>query len=226
MCETTFDIWRTLEITHKGTSRVKDSKVNLLLHDFELFRMTPSETISDMYTRFTDVVNSLKSLGKCFSNFELTNKILRFLPKSWDPKVIAIQETKNLNDFSLKELIGSLMTYKMSFFEHLEHDEHMNHLLKNKKDLEHRTNECHLSDDSSDEDNEGIELLMNLNKFIKQKSKIDNELERRKRSKKKKKKKKACKEESSREEAKWALTIFDNEVRNSPKLLLPYFEIT
>ncbi|CAL9075551.1 unnamed protein product, partial [Musa textilis] len=47
-CETAFDIWRTLEITHEGTSRVKDSKVNLLLHDFELFRMTPSETIDDM----------------------------------------------------------------------------------------------------------------------------------------------------------------------------------
>ena len=37
MCETTFDIWHTLEITHKGTTRVKDSKVNFLMHDFELF---------------------------------------------------------------------------------------------------------------------------------------------------------------------------------------------
>ncbi|CAL9093986.1 unnamed protein product [Musa textilis] len=177
-----------------------------------------------MYTRFTDVVNSLKSLGKCFSNFKLTNKILRSLLKSWDAKVTAIQETKNLNDFSLEELIGSLMTYEMSFFEHLEHDEHMNHLLKNKKDLEHRTNECHLSDDSSDEDNDDIEhITMNVNKFIKQKLKSTNELERRKRPKKKKK---GCKEESSKEEAKWALTVFDNEVRNSPKLFLPYFKIT
>ncbi|CAL9098250.1 unnamed protein product, partial [Musa textilis] len=40
------------------------------------------------------------------------------------------------------------------------------------------------------------------------------------------KKKKGCKEESSKEETKWALTVFDNEVRNSPKLFLPYFEIT
>ncbi|CAL9075101.1 unnamed protein product, partial [Musa textilis] len=92
----------------------------------------------------------------------------------------------------------------MSFFEHLEHNEHMNHLLKNKKDLEHRTNECHLSDDSSDEDIEHI--TMNINKFIKQKLKSTNELERRKRPKKKKK---GYKEESSKEEAKWALTVFD-----------------
>ena len=36
-CETAHDIWHTLEITHEGTSRVKDSKVNILMHDFELF---------------------------------------------------------------------------------------------------------------------------------------------------------------------------------------------
>ena len=52
LCKTTFDIWHTFEITHKGTSRVKDSKINLLICDFELFRMKSSETIGDMYTRF------------------------------------------------------------------------------------------------------------------------------------------------------------------------------
>ena len=44
-CETAFDIWHTLEITHEGTSKVKDSKINFLMHDFELFHMKPSETI-------------------------------------------------------------------------------------------------------------------------------------------------------------------------------------
>lgn len=90
ICETTFDIWHTLKVTHEGTSRVNESKINLLVHTYELFRMKPSETIGDMYTRFTDVVNSLKGLGKSFSDFELVNKILRSLPKSWDPKVMVI----------------------------------------------------------------------------------------------------------------------------------------
>ena len=34
ICEMVFDIWHTLEITHEGTSRVKDSKINILMHDF------------------------------------------------------------------------------------------------------------------------------------------------------------------------------------------------
>ena len=75
-CETTFDIWHTLEITHEGISRVKDSKINILNHDFELFRMEPSETVGNIYTRFTDFINSLRALGKSFSNFELMNKVL------------------------------------------------------------------------------------------------------------------------------------------------------
>ncbi|CAL9079475.1 unnamed protein product [Musa textilis] len=216
-CETTFDIWRTLKIMHEGTSRIIDSKVNLLLHDFELFRMTPSETIDDMYTRFTDVVNSLKSLGKSFSSFDLVNKILRSLPKEWDPKITAIQESKNLNDYSLEELIGSLMTYEMTLLKHDEHDEHLNHLLKNKKVFELRTREYHLSDDSNDEDNEeDFEPLIDLNKFIKQKSKINNKLEQRNRPMKKKK--------AHQEEANYALMGFDNEVSNLTSL--NYFEIT
>ena len=151
--------------------------------------MQPSETIGDMYTRFTDVVNNPRVLGKSFSNFDLVSKILRSLPKRWDSKITAIQETKDLNIFPLEELIDSLMTYEMV---HNIHDE-QNHLPKNRKDLELRTNEYHLSDDSSDEDNDELELrTLNLNKFIKQKSKIDNELEQRKWPKKRK----ATKDES------------------------------
>ena len=185
--------------------------------------MEPSETIGDMYTRFTDVVNSLRALGKCFLDFELVNKILRSLSKKWDSKVTAIQEAKNLNNLPLEELIGSLMTYEIVHNTHDEHDE-QSHFPKNKKDLELRTNEYHLSDDSSDEDIDELELrTLTLNKFIKQKSKMNNELERRKRPKKRK----APKDESRTskcETANWALTGFDYKVSNST--LLNYFEIT
>ena len=82
ICKMAYDIWHILEITHEGTSRIKESKINLLVHSYKSFRMKPSETIGNMYTRFTDAINGLKALGKSFSNFELVNKILRSLPKS------------------------------------------------------------------------------------------------------------------------------------------------
>ena len=94
ICEMTFDIWHTLEITHEGTNRVKDSKINFLMHDFELFQMKLNETIIYIYTHFTDVVNSLKSLGKYFSNLKLVNKVLRSLSKTWNSKVRLLKNKK------------------------------------------------------------------------------------------------------------------------------------
>ena len=214
LCETAFDIWRTLEITHEGTSRVKDSKVNILLHDFELFHMKPSETVVDMYTRFTDVVNGLKSLGKSFSDFELVNKVLRSLSKTWDSKVTAIQESKNLNQFPLEELIGSLITYEMTCNAR---EELENHLPKNRKDLGHRTFEDHSSISSSDGE-------------LKMKRKLKSKKNGTTCFKRKKKNKNWDESSSSEEEkvnkskaANYALTAYNDEVIEIP---LIYFEIT
>ena len=69
--------------------------------------MSDKETIMDMYTRFTHITNELKSLGKSFTTEELVRKILRFLPQSWEAKVTAIQEAKDMKKISLDELIGN-----------------------------------------------------------------------------------------------------------------------
>ncbi|GAV80484.1 zf-CCHC domain-containing protein/UBN2 domain-containing protein, partial [Cephalotus follicularis] len=55
-------------------------------HEYELFVMHGNECISDMFSRFTTMINALKNLGKSYSNQELVRKILRRLPKSWTPK--------------------------------------------------------------------------------------------------------------------------------------------
>ncbi|GAV82936.1 UBN2 domain-containing protein, partial [Cephalotus follicularis] len=62
------------------------AKQIMLVHEYELFMMHNDECISDMFTRFTTIINSLKNLGKSYSNQELVRKILRCLPKSWTPK--------------------------------------------------------------------------------------------------------------------------------------------
>ena len=43
----------TLQVTHEGTSKVKESKISVLVHRFELFKMEENKTISKMVTRFT-----------------------------------------------------------------------------------------------------------------------------------------------------------------------------
>jgi len=57
-------IWQILQVTHEGTNKVKKSKISVLVHRFELFKMKENETILEIITRFTDITNSLASLGK------------------------------------------------------------------------------------------------------------------------------------------------------------------
>src|SRR3954463_1789779 len=67
-CKTAHDIWHILEVSHEGTSIVKESKISVLVHKFELFTMNEGESIKDMYTKFTDITNSLIGLGKTYSS--------------------------------------------------------------------------------------------------------------------------------------------------------------
>ena len=94
------------KITHEGTNQVKKSKINLLVHNYELFSMKENETIVEMITRFTDIVNGLEALGKTYKESEKVMKILRFFPSKWHTKVTAIQEAKDLTKLPMEELIG------------------------------------------------------------------------------------------------------------------------
>jgi len=71
----------TLQVTHEGTTDVKRSRINTLIHEYEFFRMNQNETIQDMQKRFTHIVNHLASLGNIFPNEDFINKVLRCLSR-------------------------------------------------------------------------------------------------------------------------------------------------
>ncbi|GAV68062.1 UBN2 domain-containing protein, partial [Cephalotus follicularis] len=66
-----------------------------------------------MYARFNDIINALKGLGKVYPNDELARKILKYLSKSWEPKVTAIEEANDLSTLPLEDLLRSLMTHEL-----------------------------------------------------------------------------------------------------------------
>lgn len=60
-CKISNYIWDTLEVTHECTNQVKEAKIDILTHQYDLFKMKSDETIKDMYTRFTNIKNGFKS---------------------------------------------------------------------------------------------------------------------------------------------------------------------
>ena len=76
-----------------------------------------------MFTIFIDIINGLKSLGKVYTNVEMVRKFVRCLPRSWGPKVTAIEEAKYLTKMGIDELLGSLLTHEITMKSNEEFDE-------------------------------------------------------------------------------------------------------
>ncbi|XP_070038599.1 uncharacterized protein [Nicotiana tomentosiformis] len=112
-CQSTKEIWEALQIAHEGTTQVKQSKIDMLTTEYELFRMKDDELIQDMHTHFTFIINELYSLGETIPRNKLVRKILSVLPSSWESKVNAITEAKDLQTLTVDELVGNLKTYEM-----------------------------------------------------------------------------------------------------------------
>ena len=85
------------------------------MYEYELFKMKPHETITEMTNRLNALVTSLRKLGKPFTKEEVNNKILRILPKKdWESRVTSIEEAQDLANLPTDVLIGKLLTNKLS----------------------------------------------------------------------------------------------------------------
>lgn len=62
---------------YDGTKYVNESKINMLIKEYELFHMQPSEIVESMQMHFLHIINKLENLDKYLSNQDCANKILR-----------------------------------------------------------------------------------------------------------------------------------------------------
>jgi hypothetical protein len=95
-CKNARDIWNVVEVTYERTNQVKESKIDILVHQNELFKMLPSESMTSMFNRMTTITNSLDAFGRTHTNAEIMRKNLRSLLKTWETKVMIIREAKDL----------------------------------------------------------------------------------------------------------------------------------
>jgi len=73
--------------------------------------MKDDESIDEMYSRFRTLVSGRQILKKNYVASDHVSKILRSLPARWRPKVTAIEEAKDLNTLSVKDLVSSLKVH-------------------------------------------------------------------------------------------------------------------
>ncbi|XP_070002932.1 intracellular protein transport protein USO1-like [Nicotiana sylvestris] len=83
-CDTAKEIW--------------ESKIDMLTTEYELFRMNDDESIQDMHTGFTSIINELHLLGNVIPRNKFVRKILSVLPGSWESKGDSSSESERESD--------------------------------------------------------------------------------------------------------------------------------
>ena len=103
-----------METTYEGTKKVKDTKLQMLTTRFEELKMSEDASFNSFYGKLNEVVIGKFNLGEKTEDSKIIRKILRSLPESFRAKITVIEESKDLDDIKVQELIGSLQTYELS----------------------------------------------------------------------------------------------------------------
>ena len=159
--KTTKEAWTILETTYEGSKKVKDTKLQMLTTRFEEVKMSDDESFDSFYGRLNEIVIAKLNLGEKTEDAKVVRKILRSLPESFRAKFTAIEESKNLDEIKIQEIIGSLQTYEHGLPSH-----------KSSKSLSLKTINERMGD-SFEEDNvekEVVFLAKNFQKFLKMKN--------------------------------------------------------
>ena len=111
--ETAKEAWTILQTTYEGTKAVKDSKLQRLTTSFEEIKMEENESFDEFYAKLKDIVNSAFNLEETIPEPKIVRKVLRSLLERFHAKITTIEESKDIDQIPLIELVGNLQTYKL-----------------------------------------------------------------------------------------------------------------
>ena len=91
----------------------RSSKFQRLTTSFEVIKMEEDESFDEFYAKLKDIVNLAFNLGEIIPEPKIVRKVLRSLPERFHAKIMAIEESKDIDKILLTELVGNLQTYEL-----------------------------------------------------------------------------------------------------------------
>ena len=111
--DTSKEAWDILHKSYRGEEKVKIVRLQKLRCEFDGLRMKETESIEDFYNRVIILINQMRLNVAILEDKRVVEKILRSLTKKFEYVVVAIEESKNLEDFSLENLLGTLQSHEL-----------------------------------------------------------------------------------------------------------------
>ena len=102
--ETSKDIWDSMKKKYEGSARVKRAQLQALRRDFETLQMKDGESVTSYCARTTEISNKMHFHGTKMKDVTIVEKLLHSLTPKFDYVVCSIEESKDIDAFSLDEL--------------------------------------------------------------------------------------------------------------------------
>ncbi|VFQ67160.1 unnamed protein product [Cuscuta campestris] len=110
--KTAMEIWQGLGKLCEGSKDLRKQKIEVLLEKFKGFKMLPGESFDMLDERFHKILNDLASLNHILSPKEKNVRLLRSLPTELYTKATAMEEGRNLENYTVQGLLDELRTYE------------------------------------------------------------------------------------------------------------------
>ncbi|XP_016729262.1 uncharacterized protein [Gossypium hirsutum] len=102
------EIWDYLKAEYQGDERIKSMKVLNLIRELERLQMKESESIKEYSDKLIDIANKVRVLRADLSDSRLVQKILVSVPEKYEATIASFENTKDLTQLRVVELIIGL----------------------------------------------------------------------------------------------------------------------
>ncbi|XP_010418802.1 PREDICTED: uncharacterized protein LOC104704403 [Camelina sativa] len=112
-CETAKEAWDILQTHYEGTTKVQNSRKDMLASRFKNLRMEEHDSISDFSSKLSALAQEALTLGKTYKDQKLVKKFLRCLPSRFMGYKTALTVSQDLDNLSYGEVVGILQAHEM-----------------------------------------------------------------------------------------------------------------
>ncbi|KAD2393219.1 hypothetical protein E3N88_40196 [Mikania micrantha] len=110
--DTAHDLWVALKEQFGGTDEVLANTREILAQQYETFSHRKGESLTQQFERFSCLISELKMVKQEYTNSQMNNRFLISLPEGWDTYTIVLRSNANLENLSLTQLHGKLLTFE------------------------------------------------------------------------------------------------------------------
>ncbi|XP_010926762.1 uncharacterized protein [Elaeis guineensis] len=101
-------IWDFLKTEYQGDERIRSMKVLNLIREFKRLQMKESETVKVYSDKLIGIANKARVLGTNLTDNRLVQKVLISLPERFEATIASLENTKDLSQIKLAELLSAL----------------------------------------------------------------------------------------------------------------------